>query len=88
MSKTSELLKSPHIHVALVTGGSIIIMAYISKRIFTEPIPNLHLAIPPFIMVIWEALHGKHKEEKFMTTWYWMAAVVLSTAIIILANMS
>jgi len=87
MSKRNELLKSPHIHIALVTGCCIIILAYFSKRVFPEPIRDLYLAIPPFVMAVWEVLRGKHKEKKFMTTWYWVVAVVLTTAFIILRNM-
>lgn len=87
MSKLKELIKSPHIHVALATGFSIIIMAYVSKRILQEPIKSEILAIPPILMVIFEALLGKYKNSKICTTWYWIAAILLSTAIIIVVHL-
>ena len=36
ISKLKELIKSPHIHIALATGASIIILAYVSKRVLSE----------------------------------------------------
>jgi len=65
MSKIKELIKSPHIQIALATGFSIIILAYFSKRIFPEPIGYLPLAIPPFIATIYEGVIGKYKDKKF-----------------------
>jgi hypothetical protein len=37
MSKIKELIKSPHIQIALATGFSIIVMAYFSKRVLPKP---------------------------------------------------
>ena len=51
MSKFKEAIKSPHIHIALAMGFSIIVMAYFSKRILPEPMGYLALAFPPFIGV-------------------------------------
>jgi hypothetical protein len=82
-----KTLKSPHVHIALATGISIIVMAYFSKRILPRPIDYLPNAIPPFFMVIYEAVSVRYKKKKICTTWYWIAAIFLSTAIIILAYM-
>ena len=84
MSKFKELVKSPHIQIALATGFSIIVMAYFSKRILPEPIGYLQLAIPPFLATIFESLLGKHKESKICTTWYWVVAILVATAFVIL----
>ena len=46
MTKIKELIKSPHIHVSLATGFSIIVMAFVSKRVLTEPLGYLPSAIP------------------------------------------
>ncbi|MCB2207431.1 MAG: hypothetical protein KQH67_03975 [Bacteroidetes bacterium] len=83
MSKLKELVKSPHIHIALVTGCCIIILAYVSKRILPEPMSSIALAIPPFFLVLYEALIGKYNKSRICTTWYWILAIFLSTAIII-----
>ena len=84
--KLKELLKSPHIHIALATGISIIIIAYVSKRMLAEPIAYLQLAIPPFLATIYESVSSRYKNSRICTTWYWIAAILLSTAIIILLN--
>jgi predicted histidine transporter YuiF (NhaC family) len=83
MSKLKDLLKSPHIQIALATGISIIVMAYFSKRVLPKPIGYLPTAIPPFIMVIYEAVLTKYKNSKICTAWYWVAAIFITTALII-----
>jgi len=78
-----NLLKSPHIQIALATGFCIIVLAYFSKRILPEPIGYLPLAIPPFIASIYEAVAAKHKNKKIATTWYWVTAILFTTALVI-----
>jgi len=87
MSKLKELIKSHHIQLALATGFSIIILAYFSKRVLLEPIGYLPLAVPPFIALIIEALVDKYKERKILITRYGIAAILLSTVLVILLNM-
>ena len=83
MSKFRELIKSPHIHIALATGFSIIIMAYVSKKILPEPMGSIPLAIPPLLMLLYEAIIGRYKNSRISNTWYWILAILISTAIII-----
>ena len=83
MKKLKELIKSPHIQIALTTGVCIIVLAYFSKRILPEPIGYLPLAVPPFIASIYEAFVAKHKNKKIATTRYWVAAIFFSTALVI-----
>lgn len=87
MSKLKDLIKSPHIQIALATGICIIVIAYFSKRVLTDPIGNLPTALPPFLMVIFESVHGRYKNRKILTTWYWIVAIFLTTALIILSHM-
>jgi hypothetical protein len=84
MNKLKELIKSPHVQIALATAVSIIALAYFSKRVLPEPIDNLSTAVPPFIALIFESVLSKHKNTKIATTWYWVAAILLSSALIIL----
>lgn len=83
MSKVKEFFESPHIQIALATGISIIVLAYFSKRVFTEPIGYLPLAIPPFVATIYEAVLGKYAGSKICTTWYWIVAIFAATALVI-----
>ena len=86
MLKFKESIKSPHVHIALATGFSIIILAYFSKRVLSEPLSYLSLAAPPFIATIFESLLGKHKDKKFMKTWIWVVAILIATALVIILS--
>jgi len=87
LSKIKELLKSPHIQIALATGASIIIMAYFSKRVLAEPLSYLQLAIPPFLATLYESLLSRYKNSKLCTTWYWIVAILGTTALLILLKL-
>ena len=87
MKKLKEIIKSPHIQIALAAGVSIIVLAYFSKRILPEPIGYLPSAIPPFIAVVYEGVLAKHKNKKLARTWYWIAAIFLATAVIIVFHL-
>jgi hypothetical protein len=87
MSKFKVAIKSPHIHIALTIGFSIIVMAYFSKRILPEPIGYLSLAFPPFIGAIFELLLDKYKNSWFCKTWYWVVAILIATALVIIFHM-
>ena len=87
MSKFKEHIKSPHIQISIATGVSIIVLAYFSKRVLPRPIGYLSLAIPPFFMTIYEAVLKKHKDSRICTTWYWIVAIFIATAIVIFVHM-
>ena len=84
MQKLKDLIRSPHIQIALAAGASIIAIAYFSKRVLPEPIGYLPSAIPPFIAVVFEGVLNKHKDKKIATTRYWVAAILLATAVVII----
>ena len=88
MSKLKEMLKSGHVHISLATGISILVMAYASKRILPEPLPYLYMALPPFLMTIYEGLASKEKNARYTKTWYWVAAILIATLIVIGAKWS
>jgi predicted histidine transporter YuiF (NhaC family) len=83
MSKLKELLKSSHIQIALATGISIIVLAYFSKRVLPRPIGYLPTALPPFLMVVYEAVLDRYKDRKICTAWYWVVALFVATALVI-----
>ncbi len=87
MKKLKEFIKSPHIQIAFAAGVSIIVLAYFSKRILPEPIGYLPSAIPPFVAVVYEGVLAKHKNKKIATTWYWIAAIFIVTAVIIVFHL-
>ena len=87
MLKLMKELKQPHIYIALAVGFSIIIMAVVSKLVLAKPIGYLSLAIPPFIGTIFESLYGRYKNSKICTTWYWIVAILIATALVILFHM-
>ena len=81
--KIKEELREPHIPLAIVAGLSILIMAYFSKKLLSRPIDYLPLAIPPFLMTIYEAIYKKQKEHWITKQWIWILAIILSTAIVL-----
>ena len=83
MTKITELMRSHHIQIALATGASIIALAYFSKRVLPEPIPYLDQAFPPFLAALGEGAVTKYKGSRLGTSWYWVAAILLSTALVI-----
>jgi len=87
MSKLKEFFKSPHIQIALATGFSILVLAYFSKRVLPKPLGYLELALPPFLATIYEAALGRYKESRICTTWYWIAAILIATALVIIVHM-
>jgi hypothetical protein len=87
MSKVAEFFKSHHIQLALATGFSIIALAYFSKRVLPEPIPYLHLAFPPFLAVVAEAIIAEYRNSWFARTWYWVLAILLATVLVIALHM-
>lgn len=87
MSKLKEIIKSPHVHIALATGISIIVMAYFSKRILPKPIGFLPTAIPPLLMTLYEAVMIRYKNKRICTTWYWVVAIFFTTVLIIVLHL-
>ncbi len=83
MSKVVETFKSHHIQLALATGASIIALAYVSKRILTEPMDYLAMAFPPFLAVVGEYVIAKNTDSWVGATRYWVLAILLSTALVI-----
>lgn len=84
MKKIIEFFKSPHIQIALTTGGCIIILAFVSKRLLPEPMGYAPLAIPPFLMTMYEYVVKRYSDKKLVTTWYWVLAIVGSTCILVI----
>ncbi len=87
MSTLKELIRSPHIHIALAAGVSIVVLAYVSKRVLAEPIGSLVLAIPPFLATIFEVARRRFKGSRICTTWYWIVAIFVATGLVILFHM-
>jgi hypothetical protein len=81
-SKLTGMLRSGHIHVSIATGLSILVMAYVSKRVLPEPLSYLQLAFPPFLMTVYEALVAKKKYAKFTKSRYWVIGIILATLLV------
>lgn len=87
MSWFTEKIKSRHVHLALAVGTSILVMAIASKWVLRKPIGYLYQAFPPFLGAIYEAVYKKHPDSKLCTTWYWILAIVIATALVIALHM-
>ena len=86
MSKVLEFFKNGRIQIALATGACIVVMAYFSKRVLLEPIHKLYLAIPPFIMTLYEGFAAKKEHANYSKTPYWIAAIFVAAILVIVFN--
>jgi len=82
-SKLSRQLRSPHAQIAAAAGASILALAIASRWVVPNAIGYLSQAFPPFLAVIFEAVHAKHPDSRISTTWYWIVAIGLATALVI-----
>ena len=62
-------------------------MAIASRWMLPEPIGYLAQALPAFLAVVYEAVYQKRPGSKLATTWYWILAIVLATALVIVPHM-
>ena len=56
MQTIKDFFAHPIIQTALVTGASIIVLAWFSKRILAEPLREWELALPAFLFTLWQGL--------------------------------
>lgn len=87
MSKLKEFVKSPHIKIALATGFCIVLTAYVSKKVLSEPMKDVELGIVPFIALIYELLLGKNKNSKYLKPEYWITAIFITTLLLIVFHL-
>ena len=87
MSKLKEMLKSSHIQMAIAAGVSILAIATFSGLVLHRAMNPMLLTIPVLIEVIYEGLIKKYKQAGFMKTWYWVCAILLSTASIMILHL-
>jgi hypothetical protein len=79
-----DFFASKHIQLALVSGISILALAYVSKRVLPEPMDKLLVALPAFLVAIGEGVIGMKKKAWYVNANLWIATVALSTTLIIL----
>ena len=84
MAKIKDLLKSAHTYIVFVDGLSILAMAIASKYFLKTKINPFFLALPALVVVCYEGLANHKKYRRFANPWYWVIAVILATAGIIL----
>ncbi len=87
MSKIKEWLKSSRAQMAFATGVSILMIACASRWLLPKPINPFLLAIPPLIEALYEGLLKKYKEARFLKACYWVSAILLSTALLIIFHL-
>jgi D-alanyl-D-alanine carboxypeptidase len=78
-----DFFSSKHIQLALVSGASIILLAYVSKRVLPEPIDKKLLTIPPLMVVMAEGFINSKKKAWFTNANFWLVGIVLANILII-----
>ena len=83
-----DFFRSKHIQLALVSGASIVALAYVSKRVLPEPMDNLFVSLPALLVVLAEATLGIKKDKWYARTGYWLVAIALATIAIIVLHLA
>ena len=86
MASSKELLRSGHIHVSLALGISIIVLAYVSKRMLPAPMEPIYLSMTSLLMAGYEAVASRKKYKRLAKSWYWVVAIFAATVVIILIH--
>jgi hypothetical protein len=86
MKKIKEFFAHPIIQLALVLGTSTLILAYFSKRVFTEPLSKLKLGLPAFLAMLFQGFAAHKKSSRFSRSWIGILIVVLATILVIAFN--
>ena len=84
MPDLNEYLKSPHIQIAIAAGLSILAIATSSVWLPMTPLDPLLLTIPALIEVAHGVVLKKRKDCWYAKTGYWVCAILVSTALLIL----
>ncbi|MCP4583909.1 MAG: hypothetical protein GY839_20040 [candidate division Zixibacteria bacterium] len=89
MKKLKKLIKSGHAQVEGALAINIIVLAYVATRELTRPISYLEFSIAALLMAGYE---GVARSKKTANAWfvdpaYWVAAIVVATALIIMRHM-
>jgi len=74
------------IQMALAVGCSILVMAWFSKHVLPRPIGHLPGAFPPFLAALYEVARHRYPERPIARTGYWIAAILLATALVVVAH--
>ena len=82
-----EFIRSKDIQISLVTGVSILALAFVSKRMLSEPMGNIYIIIPGLILVAAEGVMGLKKKAWYTNVTYWIIAAVLATSLIVILHL-
>ena len=83
MASCKEILRSGHIHVSLALGISIIVLAYVSKRMLPAPMEPIYLSMTSLLMAGYEAVENRKKYKRFAKSWCWVLSIFAATVVII-----
>jgi len=84
MADLKKHLRTPEIQIAIAAGVSILALATSSAWVTTTFYDPMLLTIPPLIEIVHWALSQKCKDAWYMKTWYWICAILVCTALLIL----
>lgn len=83
LSTVKDFFRSAHIQIALASGISIITLSYFSKYVLSTPLSKISMAIPAFVIPIYEYIAHRNEGKRIATPFYWCLAILTATAIVI-----
>jgi hypothetical protein len=87
LESLKEFIRSKHIQLALVTGVSLIVLTFVSKRVLSAPMENIYISIPGLIMVAAEGVLGLKKKAWYTNQYLWIISAVLATSLIVVLHL-
>jgi hypothetical protein len=88
MKTIKEFFTHPIIQLALVSGASIIALAYVSKRVLHEPMRSIYISLPPLLVAMAGGLLGMKKKAWYTNVNYWIIAIAMTTILIIVLHLA
>jgi len=86
--KLKKYILRPQNQIAFTLGLSILTLAYVSSRVLHIEIPYIYNAVPGLVVLVYEGLvHSKKVDSKYTRTVFWIIAIIVSTAVVILIHM-
>ncbi len=86
MKTIKEFFVHPLIQMALVLGAITIIMAYFSKRVFSEPLRSWELGLPAYLGLLFQGFAKTRESSRFSRPWIGILIVVLLAILVLALN--
>ena len=86
MPDVKGFFRQPLIQIAIAAGVSLLAFATSAIWFPMKWFEPMLFTVPPLIEIVHGVLYRKYKGAWFMKTWYWCCAILVTTALLIMAR--